>query len=78
MPSLAIGGGGISLYTRGGYLIPSTLELLRGAPMEKLTMNISGMTCGHCVGQVTKALESLDGVEVEQVEVGSATVACER
>lgn len=46
--------------------------------MEMLTMNISGMTCGHCVGQVTKALESLDGVEVEQVKVGSAAVACER
>ena len=43
--------------------------------MEKLTMNISGMTCGHCVGQVTKALKSLDGVQVEQVKVGSATVA---
>lgn len=43
--------------------------------MEQLTMNISGMTCGHCVGQVTKALKSLDGVEVEQVKVGLATVA---
>jgi len=43
--------------------------------MEQLTMNISGMTCGHCVGQVTKALEGLDGVQVEQVRVGSATVA---
>jgi copper chaperone len=76
MPSLDIGGGGIILYTRGGYLMrPDTLELLRGTPMEKLTMNISGMTCGHCVGQVTKALKSLDGVQVEQVKVGLATVA---
>src|SRR5450759_2538640 len=76
MPSLDIGGGGIILYTRGGYLIRlGTLELLRGTPMEKLTMNISGMTCGHCVGQVTKALKSLDGVQVEQVKVGLATVA---
>jgi copper chaperone CopZ len=43
--------------------------------MEQLTMNISGMTCGHCVGAVTQALTELDGVQVEQVRVGSARVA---
>lgn len=43
--------------------------------MEQLTMNISGMTCSHCVGHVTKALSNLDGVKVEQVKIGSATVA---
>ncbi len=43
--------------------------------METLTMQVSGMTCGHCVGQVTGALQQLDGVEVDTVRVGSATVA---
>jgi len=43
--------------------------------MERTTMNISGMTCGHCVGVVTQTLKGFDGVEVEQVTVGSATVA---
>lgn len=43
--------------------------------MEKLKMNISGMTCGHCVGAVTQALKKLDGVEVESVQVGTAAVA---
>lgn len=43
--------------------------------MERTTMHISGMSCGHCVGAVTQALTGLDGVEVEQVTVGSATVA---
>lgn len=43
--------------------------------MEQLTMSISGMTCAHCVGAVTQALEALDGVQVEQVRVGAATVA---
>lgn len=33
------------------------------------------MNCGHCVSQVTKALEGLEGVEVEQVKVGTATVS---
>ncbi len=42
--------------------------------MEKLTMKVSGMSCGHCVGAVTGALKKLDGVDVENVTVGSATV----
>jgi copper chaperone len=43
--------------------------------MERLTMNVQGMTCGHCVHAVTKALKDLDGVTVEKVAVGSATVS---
>lgn len=43
--------------------------------MERVTMKIEGMTCGHCVGQVTKALKGVDGVSVEQVSVGTATVS---
>lgn len=43
--------------------------------MDRITMKIDGMTCGHCVSQVTKALKGLEGVEVEQVNVGAATVA---
>jgi copper chaperone CopZ len=42
--------------------------------MERLTLDISGMSCGHCVAAVDKALRSLDGVAVESVKIGSATV----
>lgn len=42
--------------------------------MEKLTMKVAGMSCGHCVGAVTGALKQIDGVEVQNVVVGSATV----
>lgn len=42
--------------------------------MTKMTMEISGMTCGHCIGGVSKALQSVAGVEIEQVKVGSAVV----
>lgn len=31
------------------------------------TINVSGMTCGHCVSSVTEELSSLDGVENVQV-----------
>lgn len=43
--------------------------------MERVTLKIDGMTCGHCVAQVSKALKQVDGVNVEQVTVGTATVS---
>lgn len=42
--------------------------------MEKATFEITGMSCGHCVKAVDQALRGADGVQVEQVVVGSATV----
>jgi copper chaperone CopZ len=42
--------------------------------MQKLTVAIEGMSCAHCVGAVRRALEGVDGVTVERVALGSATV----
>jgi len=42
--------------------------------MERTTIEIGGMSCGHCVARVTKALNDVSGVDVEQVRVGTATV----
>lgn len=42
--------------------------------MERLTLNVSGMSCGHCVARVTTALRNIDGLAVEDVKIGSATV----
>lgn len=42
--------------------------------MQELNIDISGMSCGHCVARVTKALQAL-GVTVESVDIGSAKVA---
>lgn len=42
--------------------------------METLKLHIDGMSCGHCVGQVTKALTVLEGVQVNAVRVGEAQV----
>ncbi|GGR07364.1 CopZ family metallochaperone [Deinococcus ruber] len=40
-------------------------------------LDISGMTCGHCVTAVTKALKSVPGVQDAQVDLksGKAVVA---
>lgn len=43
--------------------------------MEDLRLQIDGMSCGHCVARVQKALSKLDGVAVRNVEVGSAEMS---
>ena len=43
--------------------------------MERINLKITGMSCGHCVRAVTDALKGVEGVQVEQVNVGSAVVA---
>lgn len=43
--------------------------------MDRMTMKIDGMTCGHCVSAVDKALRAVDGVTVENVAIGNATVS---
>jgi copper chaperone len=43
--------------------------------MDRIKLKIDGMSCGHCVSAVDKALKAVDGVQVEQVAIGSATVS---
>ena len=38
-------------------------------------LDITGMSCGHCVARVKKTLEAQPGVEVHDVQVGSADVS---
>ena len=45
--------------------------------MVPLSVTIGGMSCGHCVSKVSKALRALPGVVVHSVEVGSASVSYE-
>jgi copper chaperone len=42
--------------------------------MTKMTMEIRGMSCGHCLNAVSKALNGVTGVKVEQVRMGSASL----
>ena len=41
---------------------------------ERVALAIEGMTCDHCVRAVRGRLEKTPGVQVENVEIGSATV----
>jgi len=41
---------------------------------NKIKLSIEGMHCEACVRRVTNALNSVEGVHVDSVEVGSANV----
>lgn len=41
---------------------------------QEQELRIGGMSCGHCVAAVKKALESVPGVARAEVEVGRARV----
>ena len=36
---------------------------------NKIELTVEGMTCGHCVMRVTKALEGIDGVKSAKVDL---------
>lgn len=42
--------------------------------MEDLTLTIKGMSCGHCVQSITKVLSNLNGVKVDKVKIGEASL----
>ena len=42
--------------------------------MTKLTLDITGMSCGHCVASVTRTLKGIAGVQVDAVRIGAATI----
>ena len=42
--------------------------------MKHLKLEVSGMSCGHCVSAVRDALGAIPGVKVDSVSVGSASV----
>lgn len=42
--------------------------------MTKLTLSIDGMSCGHCVNAVKKAISSVPGAVPLKIDVGSAEV----
>lgn len=45
--------------------------------MEKITLNVKGMSCGHCVKAVEGSVGELDGVNKVQVDLKAGTVDVE-
>ena len=42
--------------------------------MQHTTLYIDGMSCGHCLNAVNRALSAVPGVEIESVQMGRAEV----
>lgn len=45
--------------------------------MDKLTLNVTGMTCGHCQMSVAKALKDVSGVKSAEVNLETNTAVVE-
>jgi copper chaperone len=43
--------------------------------MAEFKLHIDGMHCGSCVRRVTQALAATEGVEVKEVNIGSARLS---
>lgn len=45
--------------------------------MDNITLNVKGMSCGHCVNSIERSVGSLEGVEQVKVhlETGKVDVA---
>ena len=41
---------------------------------QTIELQIDGMSCGHCVARVNRALAGLDGVHLNDVRIGAARV----
>src|SRR6478752_9788730 len=57
----------------GNHTQPSDKE----HPMAPVstTVNVSGMTCGHCVSSVSEELEALSGVETVDVDLKAGGIS---
>jgi copper chaperone CopZ len=42
--------------------------------MRETVLHIQGMSCGHCLNAVNRALAAVPGVEIESVQIGRASV----
>ncbi|MFJ8069529.1 copper chaperone CopZ [Peribacillus sp. NPDC096447] len=45
--------------------------------MEKMTLNVKGMSCGHCINSIEGNVGELSGVTTVKVNLDSGTVSVE-
>jgi copper chaperone len=57
------------LFSQQGLIFKSG-----GINMTNINLKIEGMSCGHCVMNVKKAVDALAGADSSDVSVGSASV----
>lgn len=45
--------------------------------MEKITLNVNGMSCGHCVNSIESSVGNLQGVQIVKVHLEEGKVDVE-
>ena len=50
------------------------ISLVMEEDVKSQLLKISGMNCQHCVMSVREELESIDGLDIKDVQIGSAQV----
>jgi copper chaperone len=45
--------------------------------MEKITLHVKGMSCGHCINSIEGSVGALSGVTTVKVNLDSGTVSVE-
>jgi copper chaperone CopZ len=43
--------------------------------MRQATLHIDGMSCGHCLNAVNRALSAVPGVKIDALRIGRAEVS---
>ena len=43
--------------------------------MRQATLHIEGMSCGHCLNAVNRALSAIPGVRIDAIKIGRAEVS---
>jgi copper chaperone CopZ len=43
--------------------------------MRQATLHIEGMSCGHCLNAVNRALSAVPGVKIDALRIGRAEVS---
>lgn len=43
--------------------------------MQQATLHIEGMSCGHCLNAVRRALSAVPGVKIDAIRIGRADVS---
>ena len=58
----------VAVLTIGLFLFTITCSD-KGSEEQMITLKVTGMTCNHCVGNVTNALQTVEGVDTAVVDL---------
>jgi copper chaperone CopZ len=76
MPSGACCGSGNTTHHTSGLMNDhQPIHKEQAMSTVSTTVNVSGMTCGHCVSSVSEELEALAGVEKIDVDLNSGGIS---